>query len=325
MWSADATGATPSPEIPSAGPEPSPIPLSSNAISAANAGQVTQTGLWEPGGYNAGGLVWSPDGAWLLCWPATMRIYDVATGQTRKVESNNAQAVALAPVPDGLIGEGPMLAAGDYQGVLLLDAATGGELASYPAFRGADSLDLSPDGSLLAVGIDETVKVLATANGRELDTLSVDPFLGSVAFSPDGKSLAAGGRNILVWEWPSGRVLANIESDPRVSHLVFAPDGKTLIAATGKGVRVFEAPGLRLLRRIGDEEPTALALSPDGKLLAWAARTTPIRLVDLTNGREVASLTGHTNEVRALAFSPDGARLASAGNDGTIRFWGVGQ
>ena len=120
-------------------------------------------------------------------------------------------------------------------------------------------------------------------------------------------------------------MLANIESDPWVSHLVFAPDGKTLIAATGTGVRVFEAPGLRLLRRIGDDEPTALALSPDGKLLAWAARTTPIRLVDLSNGREVATLTGHTDEIGALAFSPDGAQLASASNDGTIRFWGVAQ
>ena len=325
LWGADDSGAAPTSEIPSAGPVPTPIPLSPNAITAANAGQVAQTGLWDPDGYNARGLVWSPDGAWLLCWPATMRIYDLATGQMRYVETNSANVAALAPLPEGLTGEGPLLAAGGYQGIQLLDAATGGELTSYPAMRNARGLAFSPDGSLLAAGINEAVKVLATADGRELDTLGVDAFLKSVAFSPDGKILAAGGRNIITWEWPSGRVLANIESDPWVSHLVFAPDGNTLIAATGTGVRVFEAPGLRLLRRVGDDEPTALALSPDGKLLAWAARTTPIRLVDLSNGHEVATLTGHTDEIGALAFSPDGAQLASASNDGTIRFWGVAQ
>ena len=325
VWSANAAGAAPAPEIPPAGPVPTPIALSPNAITAANAGQVTQTGLWDPDGYNARGLVWSPDGAWLLCWPATMRIYDIATGQMRYVESNSASAVALAPLPEGLTGEGPLLAAGDYRGIQLLDAASGGELASYPAVRNADGLAFSPDGSLLAVSTNEAVKVLATADGRELDTLAVDPFLKSVAFAPDGKSLAAGGTNIIAWEWPSGRMLARIESEPWVSHLVFAPDGKTLIASTGKGVRVFELPGLRLLRRIGDEQPVALALSPDGKLLAWAARSMPIRLVDMANGREVATLTGHTSEVGALAFSPDGAQLASASNDGTIRFWGVAQ
>ena len=90
-------------------------------------------------------------------------------------------------------------------------------------------------------------------------------------------------------------------------------------------MKVFEAPGLRLLRRIGDEEPTALALSPDGKLLAWAARTTPIRLVDLTNGLEVATLTGHTGEVQGAGVLAGRRPLASGSNDGTIRFWGVAQ
>ena len=142
LWGADASGAAPTPEIPSAGPVPTPVPLSPNAITAANAGQVKQTGLWDPNSYNAGGLVWSPDGAWLLCWPATIRIYDIATGQMRYVESNSANVVALAPLPEGLTGEGPLLAAGGSQGIQLLDAASGGELASYPAIRNARSLAL---------------------------------------------------------------------------------------------------------------------------------------------------------------------------------------
>jgi hypothetical protein len=304
---------------------PTPIALSPNAITAANAGQVTQTGLWKA--YNSNGqLVWAPSGAWLAYSSAPVNIYDVATGQTSRVDSKQGVELATAPAPPGLpTTDKTILGLAGYEGIQLLDAA-GGELAFYPAIRNAGALAFSPDGSLLAAGVNEAVKVLATADGRELDTLLGVFGAQSVAFAPNGKILAAGGMNIITWDWPSGRELANIKIDPWARHLIFAPDGKTLIAATYSGVKVFEAPGLRLLRRIGDEEPTALALSPDGKLLAWAARSTPIRLVDMSNGREVATLTGHTGAVQTLAFSPDGARLMSwSGNDGTMRAWGVAQ
>jgi WD40 repeat protein len=70
---------------------------------------------------------------------------------------------------------------------------------------------------------------------------------------------------------------------------------------------------------------TRLASTPDGKTLARVAGGSPIRLVDLSNGKEVGTLTGHADVVQAPAFSRDGARLASGSRDGTIRFWGVGQ
>ena len=327
LWGASADGPAPSPAPPAAGPLPTPPPLSPDAISAANAGRVVQIDRWEQKIYNARTLVWAPDSAWLACCSAPVRIYNVAARQARSIDSNHAADVlTVAPMPAGLAGDGPLLAAAGYQGIQLWDAASGGELGSFPAIRDVRSLALSPDGSLLAAGAMEAVKLLATADGREIDTLlGVVALVQSLAFSPDGKILAAGGQNIITWEWPSGRKLANIKIDPWATRLIFTPDGKALIAATRTGVKVYETPGLRLLRAIGDEEPTALALSPDGKLLAWAARTTPIRLVDLTNGREVATLTGHTGVVQALAFSPEGARLASGSEDGTIRFWGVGQ
>lgn len=256
-----------------------------------------------------------------------MRLYEVATGQARSIDSNHAADVlAVGPLPEGLIGDGPLLAAAGYQGIQLWDAASGGELGTYPAIRDVRALALSPDSSLLAAGAMEAVKIVTTAGGRELDTLlGVVSLVQSVAFSPDGTILAAGGQNLITWEWPGGRELANIRIDPWATRLVFTPDGKTLIAAIRTGVKVYEVPGLRLLRTIGAEEPTALALSPDGVLLAWAARTTPIRLVDLPTGREVATLTRHAGVVQALAFSPDGARLASGSEDGTIRFWGIKQ
>ena len=72
---------------------PTPIPLSPNAITAANAGQVTQAGLWQA--YNSNGqLVWAPSGAWLAYSSSPVSIYDVATGQTNSVDSKHAQVLA---------------------------------------------------------------------------------------------------------------------------------------------------------------------------------------------------------------------------------------
>jgi WD40 repeat protein len=104
------------------------------------------------------------------------------------------------------------------------------------------------------------------------------------------------------------------------------------------------------LRRLGTvrfrHNTTALAYSPDGKLLASGGRDNVIRLFDAATGKEVRRLVGHkprvygperdpaspldvlvaaTGEggVNSVAFSPDGTLLASGGWDDTVRLWDV--
>jgi WD40 repeat protein len=55
---------------------------------------------------------------------------------------------------------------------------------------------------------------------------------------------------------------------------------------------------------------TAVAFSPDSKLLASAARDKTVKLWSLTTGDAVSTLTLGLNQLTALAFSFDGARLA---------------
>jgi hypothetical protein len=69
-----------------------------------------------------------------------------------------------------------------------------------------------------------------------------------------------------------------------------------------------------------------LAFEPTGQVLASGGADHSIRLWDVTDLSEIASLEGHAGAVSRLAMSPDGALLASVSGDplGTefgIRLW----
>lgn len=66
---------------------------------------------------------------------------------------------------------------------------------------------------------------------------------------------------------------------------------------------------------------TALAIDPQGQLIAAAGDDHVIRMLRQEDLEEVAKLEKHTGWVRALAFSPDGRTLASAGDDGRMVLW----
>jgi WD domain, G-beta repeat len=69
---------------------------------------------------------------------------------------------------------------------------------------------------------------------------------------------------------------------------------------------------------------SAVAISPDGKLLAsagWEKTLQTVRIWDVATGKELHACTGHEAEIECLAFSPDGKFLASGAWDKTVRLW----
>lgn len=95
--------------------------------------------------------------------------------------------------------------------------------------------------------------------------------------------------------------------------------------ADGKSVRVIALPSGRELwtAKVSDEGLAAIALSPDGNVVATAGgiAESTVRLWDIRSKTEIRQLEGHRGYVIGLLFWPDGKTLASASADQTIRLW----
>jgi RNA polymerase sigma factor (sigma-70 family) len=295
-------------------------------------------------------VVPSPDGGTLFATGrGVLRAIDSSTGrEVRRATLDPADfRDRLAVSPDGRnlaflspFGNSDLMGRKAASVVILLDART---LAvrwriekDYPY---AQVLAFSPDGRLLAIaGLAEgartfnmmgpkasTIRLLNVAGGAEVRQIPVEGFgVGSLAFSPDGKMLAAGvgDRTIRLYDPATGQ-----ERLPRLGReraVPPSPEGKGNLKGYG-ATKGFEETKAR--------EPSCLAFSPDGKMLASGPEdlgyygglvdVPPITLWDVAAAREVHRFARHPRGITSLAFAPDGKTLASAGGENVARIWDV--
>ena len=294
-------------------------------------------------------VAFSPDGQTLASGGAdnTIRLWDVATGQQRKVLKAHADAVlkvGLAFSPDGqTLVSGSWdstirfwdVVTGDLQHSLITDNFTEEDLSS---------IALSPDGRTLASGhwtgpfLLWDVGTKQRADGHLLKDDHEN--YGRLAFSPDGETLAH-------WNNKEGSILLTdlkgwsiqrldpfdvaAEEQAWVECVAFSPDGRTLASGHWDGnIRIWNLiTGFRIhimkgsRNRKGFKVVSGVAFSPDGHTLAsvGSAAVEQIILWDTVTGQQ-RKVLGELG-VTSVAFSPDGQILASGSTDGTIRLWDV--
>jgi WD40 repeat protein len=279
-------------------------------------------------------MAFSPDGRTLATGGHhAVRFWETATGkELHKFRIHAYVAHALSFSPDGK----KVASGGADRTVAIWDAATGKELHSFQGHQGnCSQATFSPDGQVLVSADNGSVHIWDVATGKGLRRLTGDPepdYRAYLAFHRDGRTIAykSWSAPLRLWQVDTGKALAQFNlgqlSQPPV--MAFSRDGRMLAtpmleershpielwdATTGKRIRGLEVKALGI---------TALAMSPDGRILASGSQDSKVIIFDVGTGKELRRVTHEgSGVVYDLAFSPDGRRLASkAVNDG-YRLW----
>ena len=251
--------------------------------------------------------------------------------------------------------DGRHLVVGTDVGVWLYDVSNGKETAllTKPTEH-ISSLAISSDGKFIASAGKENQMIQVWDVGKKTKTLPLNQLIEahypvkSLAFS--GKTLISldrtsqidhwnvrTGKNVLnlgceLWKLDAYNAVAFAEDqnifatghhDGRI-HLWDTTSGKKRATLRGHGVLL---GSVKFVEDVVDKprgrEISALAVSPDGRILASGSMDKTVRLWDTKKRKRLAILEGHNGWINAVAISKDGKILASGDANKIIKLWDV--
>jgi WD40 repeat protein len=252
----------------------------------------------------------------------TAKVWNARTGKLLLSLEHGAEVVSAAFSPDGM-----SVIAGGARGAKRWTLKTGKLIARMPSEGGLHLSRFSPDGERIATAGRNGVARLYEASGPTIGQLAHGDLVTSMVFDADGTRLLTASRDgtAKLWEAESGLRVAVYEHGHPVLAAEFHPEGVVTVDDRGT-VRVWDAEAATQKRElsVSDQELAAVAVGPDGKLVAIAPkRERRAVLVAIDGGGSTRSLDGHRDEITGLSFSPDGNRLVTASLDSTARIWDV--
>jgi WD40 repeat protein len=255
----------------------------------------------------------SPDGSRAISFSedATIRVWKTGT-ELRDHEGHSHMVRAIAIAQQGR----SVLSASFDKTLNLYDLETGAHICKLTGHTGPVIALAVTSGGEYAISAsgDKTLKLWDLRNCRELHTLSghSEPAT-SVLFTPDEKLAVSASydRTIKIWDTHTGQELKTLSGH-----------GGALVLLTSIGMKTFDLhiptqlPGIERSTSV-----TQLCITPDGQRIVSACCDKTIKVWDLASGRELHSLTGHTDWITALLVTENGRMIISAALDNTIRMW----
>jgi WD40 repeat protein len=163
--------------------------------------------------------------------------------------------------------------------------------------------------------------------GQKLAAISAEK-AHEVAWSPDGARilLTTHGSGPRVWDIESGMELARTKRSPGgFRELAWGREAPVLATSSDDGAaRLWSTETGQVIAQIEhDPAVSSMALHPDGRRLAYIERGL-IRVWNVQEGAEIATLKSESTLGARLLWHPDGARLASEEASG-LTLWDVAQ
>jgi WD40 repeat protein len=180
-----------------------------------------------------------------------------------------------------------------------------------------EGLSFSPNSNYLAAGLEDGTVIVY------LEPLERPRYLASV-FSQQGEPPKHDSEetNKELKNRLNKRALGKDSPLQNITPIALSPDGKWLLGQNEKlGASLWDT---KSFKRIGPPNPwldlTQQAFSPDNRMLAVVTKDN-LLVWDISEGRVVGDLRGHSERVVDLAFSNDGKLLASIDKDGSVILW----
>ena len=142
------------------------------------------------------------------------------------------------------------------------------------------------------------------------------------AVSPDGRLVATvvfknRELSVVLWNAATRKILSSFKGG---GSIAFSPNGTILAIGYDNEIRLVNTSDLNeSVPPLQISSRTAMAFSPDGKILATALGTV-LQIWDFKSGNQIGELKGHLSFINFLAFSPDGSRLLT-GDAREVKVW----
>jgi len=278
----------------------------------------------------------------------TARIWDTTTGRTRSVLHGHSRPLESC----AFSSDGRQVLSGGQQGQIKLWSLHDYKEMRAPQARVLEGHEdaimaaaFSRDGArIVTASRDHTARVYDATTCHCVSVLKEghDFLVSRASYFHNGNWLltAAGDNSVRIWDAATGAQLGSIEGTGRNAIAVVSRDSKWILTGTAekKGAEAHPQVALWELDAAGRSprahvfanrgfggghraSVTAVAISPDGRLLFSGDEAGGARLWNAANGDLAFALKGHTSRITQAFFLPDGNQLLTASADGTVARW----